>query len=213
MLVLFPTFSAKSLPSSSLYQIWLSVKEEVLTCKAFWQDDRDASQSFMVATLDYLYRRTLEDRIRCFLVKKALTGQLQTRFYSFQVFPSFEQYFSSNFEMAGCNDCKCLNSNFRLPMAFKCLNPVKQAVTALWQVLLKAFLPFKSTMSSRAKELHFLDGPLSLTGCSALTLASCTASMTSTLSWVWATTASPPATPLCSPRSQSWRLWRPGLTR
>ena len=45
--------------------------EEILTCIAHWNDDRDPSQSFLIGTLDYLYRRTLEDRLRCFLLKKA----------------------------------------------------------------------------------------------------------------------------------------------
>ena len=46
-------------------------KEEVLTCLGHWADDRDASQSFLIATLDFRYRRTLEDRLRCFLIKQA----------------------------------------------------------------------------------------------------------------------------------------------
>ena len=46
-------------------------REEVLTCLGHWADDRDATQSFLVATLDFRYRRTLEDRLRCFLIKQA----------------------------------------------------------------------------------------------------------------------------------------------
>ena len=46
-------------------------REEVLTCLGHWADDRDATQSFLVATLDFRYRRTLEDRLRCFPIKQA----------------------------------------------------------------------------------------------------------------------------------------------
>jgi len=51
-------------------------KEEVLTCIATWPDDRDASQTFLVGTLDFRYRRTDEDRLRCFLLRKTSSGFL-----------------------------------------------------------------------------------------------------------------------------------------
>lgn len=51
-------------------------KEEVLTCLATWPDDRDASQTFLVGTLDFRYRRTVEDRLRCFLLRKTEDGFL-----------------------------------------------------------------------------------------------------------------------------------------
>jgi len=54
----------------------LFLPEEVLTCIATWPDDRDASQIFLVGTLDFRYRRTEEDRVRCFLLRKTSSGFL-----------------------------------------------------------------------------------------------------------------------------------------
>ena len=47
-----------------------------MTCIATWSDDRDASQTFLVGTLDFRYRRTDEDRLRCFLLRKTSSGFL-----------------------------------------------------------------------------------------------------------------------------------------
>lgn len=52
------------------------ILEEVLTCIATWPDDRDASQMFLVGTLDFRYRRTDEERLRCFLLRKTSDGFL-----------------------------------------------------------------------------------------------------------------------------------------
>ena len=95
-MVLFPLSEVRACVSES--QVKLSYqacpdiepsesKEEVLTCLGHWADDRDPAQSFLVATLDFRYRRTLEDmhddddifryrrtledRLRCFLIKQA----------------------------------------------------------------------------------------------------------------------------------------------
>ena len=61
----------KRVPNTALSS---AAPEETLTCIGQWTDDRDAAQTFLVATLDtgHLYRRTLEDRLRCFLIKQAL---------------------------------------------------------------------------------------------------------------------------------------------
>ena len=44
--------------------------QETLTCKATWQRDLDEKETFMIGTLDYRYKRTNEERVRCFLVKE-----------------------------------------------------------------------------------------------------------------------------------------------
>ncbi|XP_023333381.1 uncharacterized protein LOC111705149 isoform X2 [Eurytemora carolleeae] len=51
-------------------------KEEILTCKAVWTDDRDVGQTFLLATLDYRYRRTEEERVRCFLMRNTTSGHI-----------------------------------------------------------------------------------------------------------------------------------------
>ena len=45
-----------------------------MTCLAVWPDDRDASQTFIVGTLDFPYRRTAEERVRCFLLRRSPAG-------------------------------------------------------------------------------------------------------------------------------------------
>ena len=46
--------------------------DEVLSCIGEWSDDSDPSHSFLVGPLDYLYRRTLAEKIRCFIIRKEL---------------------------------------------------------------------------------------------------------------------------------------------
>ena len=41
-----------------------------MTCIATWSDESNASQMYLVATLDDRFRRTQEDRLRCFLLRK-----------------------------------------------------------------------------------------------------------------------------------------------
>lgn len=45
---------------------------EMLTCKATWKDNGDvgANQTYMIGTIDYRYRRTDEERVRCFLIQE-----------------------------------------------------------------------------------------------------------------------------------------------
>ena len=46
----------------------------MLTCLASWPDDRAVAQTFLVARIQDRYRRTHEDSIRCFLLRKADSG-------------------------------------------------------------------------------------------------------------------------------------------
>jgi len=54
-------------------------KDETLTCLAQWADDRDAHQTFLVGTLDTRYRRTTDQRLRCFLLRKTSNGFLMAQ--------------------------------------------------------------------------------------------------------------------------------------
>ena len=47
---------------------------ETLTCRATWPNDADSRETYMVGTLDYRYKRTDEERVRCFLVKETKRG-------------------------------------------------------------------------------------------------------------------------------------------
>ena len=44
-----------------------------MTCIATWADESNTSQMYLVATLDDRFRRTQEDRLRCFLLQKTDT--------------------------------------------------------------------------------------------------------------------------------------------
>ena len=44
--------------------------DETLTCIANWTNERNSSQTFLMAALDDRFRRTQEDRLRCFLLQK-----------------------------------------------------------------------------------------------------------------------------------------------
>merc|ERR1719357_2333215 len=48
--------------------------EETLTCLATWPNPLDTSETYMVGTLDFRYKRTQEERVRCFLVKETKRG-------------------------------------------------------------------------------------------------------------------------------------------
>jgi len=57
------------------YETFISIKgdpEETLSCKATWTPDDDPSETYMIGTLDYRYKRTDEERVRCFRVKNLL---------------------------------------------------------------------------------------------------------------------------------------------
>ena len=47
---------------------------ETLTCRASWPNDLDSSETYMVGTLDYRYKRTNEERVRCFIVQETQRG-------------------------------------------------------------------------------------------------------------------------------------------
>ena len=44
--------------------------DETLTCIATWSNESNSSQTFLMAALDDRFRRTQEDRLRCFLLQK-----------------------------------------------------------------------------------------------------------------------------------------------
>ncbi|XP_023332456.1 uncharacterized protein LOC111704454 [Eurytemora carolleeae] len=59
------------------YQTIISIKgdpEETLSCKATWLREDDPTETYMIGTLDYRYKRTEEERYRCFLVKETKRG-------------------------------------------------------------------------------------------------------------------------------------------
>jgi len=61
----------------STYQIIVGFDgdiQETLTCKATWQSDLDDKEIYMIGTLDGRYKRTDEERVRCFLVKETKRG-------------------------------------------------------------------------------------------------------------------------------------------
>ena len=58
--------NSKICPNNS----WHDCADETLTCLAEWTDDRDVSQTFLLGTLDTRYRRTTDQRVRCFLLRK-----------------------------------------------------------------------------------------------------------------------------------------------
>ena len=49
---------------------------ETLTCRATWPNELDSSETYMMGTLDYRYKRTDDERVRCFLVKDTRRGIL-----------------------------------------------------------------------------------------------------------------------------------------
>ena len=48
--------------------------QETLTCKATWENDLNDKETYMMGTLDYRYKRTNEERVRCFLVQETRRG-------------------------------------------------------------------------------------------------------------------------------------------
>ena len=48
--------------------------QEMLTCKATWQSDLNDKETYMMGTLDYRYKRSNEERVRCFLVQETRRG-------------------------------------------------------------------------------------------------------------------------------------------
>ena len=47
---------------------------ETLTCRATWPNELDSKETYMVGTLDYRYKRTNEERVRCFIVQETQRG-------------------------------------------------------------------------------------------------------------------------------------------
>ena len=56
--------------------------DETLTCLAEWKDDRDKGQTFLIGTIDTRYRRTIEQRLRCFLLRKERPLYFSTKLHS-----------------------------------------------------------------------------------------------------------------------------------
>ena len=48
--------------------------QETLTCKATWDNDLNDKETFMMGTFDYRYKRTDQERVRCFLVQETKRG-------------------------------------------------------------------------------------------------------------------------------------------
>ena len=48
--------------------------QEMLTCKATWENDLNSREIYMMGTLDYRYKRSNEERVRCFLVQETKRG-------------------------------------------------------------------------------------------------------------------------------------------
>ena len=48
--------------------------QEMLTCKATWESDLNSRETYMMGTLDYRYKRSNEERVRCFLVQETRRG-------------------------------------------------------------------------------------------------------------------------------------------
>ena len=48
--------------------------QETLTCKATWDNDLNDKETYMMGTFDYRYKRTDQERVRCFLVQETKRG-------------------------------------------------------------------------------------------------------------------------------------------